>query len=245
MGLFINQKLVNDETGKQLEQLCPFGAISYVEGKLDIGAGCKLCKMCVRKGPEGVVTFVEEEVMKVDKTQYKGVCVYADSDHGVIHKVTFELIGKARELAKVIDHPVYAILIGSDTDENVRELLSYGVDKVFVYDHPELKDFDIEKYANCFADFIERIRPSSILVGATNVGRCLAPRVAARFHTGLTADCTRLEMKDTTDLVQIRPAFGGNIMAQIVNPHRRPQFCTVRYKIFDSPEKVEYPKGTV
>ena len=183
--------------------------------------------------------------MKVNKDQYRGVCVYADSDHGVIHKVTFELIGKARELAKVIDHPVYAILIGSDTDENVRELLEYGVDRVFVYDHPELKDFDIEKYANCFADFIERIRPSSILVGATNVGRCLAPRVAARFHTGLTADCTRLEMKENTDLVQIRPAFGGNIMAQIINPYRRPQFCTVRYKIFDSPEKVENPTGTV
>ncbi len=116
---------------------------------------------------------------------------------------------------------------------------------MFVYDHPELKDFDIEKYANCFADFIERIRPSSILVGATNVGRCLAPRVAARFHTGLTADCTRLEMKENTDLVQIRPAFGGNIMAQIINPYRRPQFCTVRYKIFDSPEKVENPTGSV
>ncbi|MBR3351969.1 MAG: electron transfer flavoprotein subunit alpha [Erysipelotrichaceae bacterium] len=245
MGLLINQKLVNDETGRQLEKLCPFGAISYTDGRLEIGAGCKLCKMCVRKGPEGVVTFAEEEVMKVNKDQYRGVCVYADSDHGVIHKVTFELIGKARELAKVIDHPVYAILIGSDTDENVRELLEYGVDRVFVYDHPELKDFDIEKYANCFADFIERIRPSSILVGATNVGRCLAPRVAARFHTGLTADCTRLEMKENTDLVQIRPAFGGNIMAQIINPYRRPQFCTVRYKIFDSPEKVENPTGTV
>lgn len=245
MGLVINQKLVNDETGKQLVELCPFNAISYENGKLDIGVGCKLCKMCVRKGPQGVVTFQEDEIVKVNKDEWNGICVYADSDHGVLHKVTFELIGKAKELASVINHPVYALLIGNNCDEDIKELLSYGVDKVFVYEHEELRDFDIEKYANCFSDFIETVKPSSILVGATNVGRCLAPRVAARFHTGLTADCTRLEMKENTDLVQIRPAFGGNIMAQIVNPNRRPQFCTVRYKIFNSPEKVEEPKGEV
>ncbi len=245
MGLIINEKLVNKETAEQLLDICPFNAMTYENGKLEIGVGCKLCKMCVRKGPQGVVTFQEEEIQKVNKDDYKGVCVYADSDHGIIHKVTFELIGKARELAKVIDHPVYALLIGNDCEENIQELLSYGVDKVFVYEHEQLRDFDIERYANCFSDFIETVKPSSILVGATNVGRCLAPRVAARFHTGLTADCTRLEMKENTDLVQIRPAFGGNIMAQIVNPNRRPQFCTVRYKIFNSPEKIADPKGEV
>ena len=245
MGLIINQELVNEETGKTLEELCPFNAISYKDGKLDIGAGCKLCKMCVRSGPAGVVTFKEDEVEEINKDDYKGICVYADSDHGEIHKVTFELIGKAIELASVINHPVYALLIGYNTKDNTDELLSYGVDKVFVYDDEKLKDFDIERYANCFSDFIEQIKPSSILVGATNTGRSLAPRVAARFHTGLTADCTKLEMKENTDLLQIRPAFGGNIMAQIVNPNHRPQFCTVRYKIFDAPEKVNDIKGTV
>ncbi len=243
MGLKINQNLVNDNTGKALADLCPFKAISYENGKLDINAGCKLCKLCVRTGPSGVITFEEEKVELINKDDYKGVCVYADSDHGVIHKVTFELIGKAIELAAVIKHPVYALLIGDNCKENVNELLSYGVDKVFVYEDKALADFDMERYSNCFADFIENIKPSSILVGATNVGRCLAPRVAARFHTGLTADCTRLEMKENTDLVQIRPAFGGNIMAQIINPNHRPQFCTVRYKIFDAPKKVAEVKG--
>ena len=244
MGLIVNQNLINDETGKALEELCPFGAISYVNGKLDISSACRLCRMCVNKGPAGCVSYEEEKIEQIDKSKYRGVCVYADSDHGKIHKVSFELIGKAIELAKVISHPVYALLIGHHTKENVEELLRYGVDKVFVYDHEKLKDFDIEKYANCFADFIENEKPSSILVGATNVGRCLAPRVAARFHTGLTADCTRLEMKENTDLVQIRPAFGGNIMAQIITPNSRPQFCTVRYKIFNAPKKVSDPKGT-
>ena len=245
MGLVIHNELVNDETGKALEDLCPFKAISYKGGKLEINAGCKNCKMCVNKGPKGVITFEEEKVELINKDEYKGICVYADVDHGVVHKVTFELIGKAKELAKVINHPVYALLIGNETKKNVDELLAYGVDKVFVYDSIGLKDYDIEKYTNCFEDFINRIKPSSILVGATNVGRSLAPRVAARFHTGLTADCTKLEMKENTDLVQIRPAFGGNIMAQIINPNHRPQFATVRYKIFDAPKRSDNPTGEV
>lgn len=239
MGLKINQNLVNDETAKVLVDLCPFKAISYENGKLDVNAGCKLCKMCVRTGPAGVMTFEEDEVKTINKDEYKGICVYADSDHGVLHKVTFELIGKAIELAKVINHPVYALLIGNNTEENAKELLEYGVDKIFVYEHELLKDFDMERYTNCFEDFIKTNKPSSILVGATNVGRSLAPRVAARFHTGLTADCTKLEMKENTDLVQIRPAFGGNIMAQIINPNNRPQFATVRYKVFSAPDKKE------
>jgi len=245
MGLKINQNLVNDETGSALVKLCPFNAIGYENGKLDINAGCKLCKMCVRSGPAGVITFEEEVEKTVNKDEYKGVCVFADIMQGETHKVTYELIGKAKELAAVINHPVYVLAIGANIDSNVEEILHYGVDKVFVYEDEKLKDFDIETYTNCFEDFINSVKPSSILVGATNIGRSLAPRVAARFHTGLTADCTKLEMKENTDLVQIRPAFGGNIMAQIINPNCRPQFATVRYKVFSAPQKVENAKGTI
>ena len=119
------------------------------------------------------------------------------------------------------------------------------MDKVFVYDHPAFADFRIEPYAAAFCDFIEKEKPSSILVGATNLGRQLAPRVAARCRTGLTADCTVLQMKENTDLVQIRPAFGGNIMAQIVTPNTRPQFCTVRYKVFSEPKPSGFPSGEI
>lgn len=245
MGLIIHHEKVDAKAAETLTALCPFGAITYGGGRLEINSACKMCRMCVRKGPQGVITYEEEQAAGVNKDEYRGICVYADSDHGELHKVTFELIGKARELAAVTGHPVYSLLIGSGTEENARELLAYGVDKVYVYDDPALADFDVERYANCFSDFIEKNKPSSIMVGATNLGRCLAPRVAARFGTGLTADCTRLEMKENTDLVQIRPAFGGNIMAQIITPRHRPQFCTVRYKIFNKPEQVSDPKGTV
>ena len=241
--LVINHSLVTPEKAETLISLCPFGAISYENGKLDISSGCKMCKMCVRKG-QGLVSF-EEEAKTLDRSLWKGICVYADCSGGKLHRVTFELCGKARELAKVTGHPVYALLIGHQVDACARQLLHYGVDKVFVYDHSALADFRIEPYTAAFCHFIDTQKPSSILVGATNLGRQLAPRVAARCRTGLTADCTVLDMKENTDLVQIRPAFGGNIMAQIVTPNTRPQFCTVRYKVFAEPKPSAEPSGEI
>jgi len=241
--LVIKEALVTPEKAQELIELCPFGAISYEAGKLDIGSGCKMCKMCVRKGG-GLVEF-QEDVKVLDKSLWRGICVFADCTGGQIHRVTFELCGKARELAAVTGHPVYALVIGHDTATCAEKLLHYGVDKVFVYDHPGFADFRIEPYAAAFYDFIQKEKPSSILVGATNLGRQLAPRVAARCRTGLTADCTVLQMKENTDLVQIRPAFGGNIMAQIVTPNDRPQFCTVRYKVFSEPSPTTEPAGEI
>ena len=241
--LVINKNLVTQEKAESLIKLCPFNAISYTDGNLDISSACKMCKMCVRKG-EGVIEFVED-AKEIDKSLWKGICVYADCTGGKIHRVTFELCGKAKELAQVTGHPVYVILIGHNVEANAAELLKYGVDKVFTYDDSAFSEFRIEPYTSAFCDFIDKIKPSSVLIGATNLGRQLAPRVAARCRTGLTADCTVLEMKENTDLVQIRPAFGGNIMAQIITPNTRPQFCTVRYKVFSEPAPSESAGGEV
>ena len=241
--LIINHNLVTPEKASELVSLCPFGASSYEDGKLDISSGCKLCKMCVKKG-QGLVTF-EENKREVDKSLWQGVCVYADCTGGKLHRVTLELCGKAKELAKVTGQSVYALLIGYQVDACAEQLLHYGVDKVFVYDHSAFAHFRIEPYTAAFYNFIQLHKPSSILVGATNLGRQLAPRVAARCRTGLTADCTVLDMKENSDLVQIRPAFGGKIMAQIVTPNTRPQFCTVRYKVFAEPTPSAQPSGEI
>lgn len=242
--LVINHNLVTPENAEALIKLCPFNAITYDGKKLDISSACKMCKMCVRKGG-GLVDYVEETTNEIDKSLWRGVCVYADCTGGKIHRVTYELCGKAKELAAVTEHPVYAVLIGYNVEDNAKTLLRYGVDKVFVYDAPEFAEFRIEPYTAAFCDFINKQKPSSILVGATNLGRQLAPRVAARCRTGLTADCTVLEMKENTDLVQIRPAFGGNIMAQIITPNTRPQFCTARYKVFTEPKPADNPNGEI
>lgn len=242
--LLVRNDLITPEKANELVKLCPFGAISYKNDEVDISSACKMCKLCVKKGG-GLVEYVEEEQVGVDKDLWKGVCVYVDQRGGNIHKVTYELLGKAKELAKVINHPVYALVIGSDMGEGLNKLLYYGVDKVFVYDNPAFADFRIEPYTAAFCDFIEKVKPSSIMLGATNLGRQLAPRVAARMKAGLTADCTVLEMKENTDLVQIRPAFGGNIMAQIISPNTRPQFCTVRYKVFAEPKPADTSSGEI
>ncbi|MBZ9686377.1 electron transfer flavoprotein subunit alpha [Clostridium estertheticum] len=243
--LICNQEKVNESNVEELIKVCPFGAIEYNQGKIEINAGCKMCKICVKKGPTGVMEFVETEEEKIDKSLWKGIGVYVDHVEGDIHPVTMELIGKARELAAVVNFPVYCVFIGSNIKEKAKELLYYGVDEVFVYDFEELKDFRIEPYTAAFEDFVNKVKPSSLLVGATTIGRSLAPRVAARFRTGLTADCTMLEMKENTDLVQIRPAFGGNIMAQILCPNTRPQMSTVRYKVMNAPERLCAPKGKI
>ena len=229
---------------QELVSLCPFGAIENTDGKLSISAACRMCRLCIRKG-DGVFEFVEDSAPGVDKSLWKGIAVVAEIEEGDIHPVTFELIGKAKELAAKVNDPVYCLMIGSGISEKANLLLEYGADEVFVYDQEELKHFRIEPYTAVMEDFINRIKPSSVLVGGTPAGRSLAPRAAARFRTGLTADCTKLDISESTDLDQIRPAYGGNIMAHINTPRHRPQFATVRYKIFSIPQKKANPDGKI
>ena len=242
-SLKIDHLKVDAAAVSDLLKICPFSAISFENETLNVSAGCTMCGLCVKNGPPGVFTWVETAGPVVDTSAWNGIAVYAEQHDGVLHNVAGELLGKARQLAGA--NPVFALLIGSGMAESADRLLKYGADRVYIYDDPALSEFDMEPYANVFFDFINKVKPSSVFVGATGIGRSLAPRVAARCRTGLTADCTSLEMRNGTDLIQIRPAFGGNIMARIVTPSHRPQFCTVRYKVFSAPEPVEYPTGTV
>lgn len=230
---------------KALVAICPFGAMQEQGGSVEITAACRLCKLCVKKGG-GAVEFVEEEPQaSIDKSKWQGIAVYIDHVDGRVHPVSYELLGKARELADKIQQEVLALFMGENIGAAAEELRHYGADRIFVCDKPALAKFNMEPYANVFAQFIRQVKPAAILVGATPVGRQLAPRVAARFHTGLTADCTVLDIRENTDLVQIRPAFGGNIMAEILTPNNRPQMATVRYKIMDAPQRSEAARGRI
>lgn len=241
--LVINQSLVGNI--QEVISICPFGAMEEKNGELLINAACKMCKLCVKKGPKGAIEYEEDVKESIDKDKWKGIAVYVDHLDGVIHPVTYELIGKAKELGAKINHPVYALMMGSNIIEECRELLHYNVDKVYVYDQEKLARFIMEPYTEVFEDFVNQVKPTAILMGATPVGRQLAPRLAARLKTGLTADCTILDITEETDLVQIRPAFGGNIMAQILTPNHRPQMATVRYKVMDAPKRNEKETGEI
>ena len=240
--LIVHQEKVQEIAA--LVKICPFGTMEVKDGKIEINAACRLCKLCVKKG-QGVFEFVEETVSAVDKSAWRGISVYVEHTGGKIHPVTYELIGKARELAAKINHPVFAVFLGENINGQAQEILHYGVDKVYVCDKKELRSFKIENYAAAFESFIEKEKPSVVLIGATPVGRQLAPRVAAHFRTGLTADCTSLDIHENSDLVQIRPAFGGNIMAEILTPNHRPQMATVRYKIMEAPKRSDEISGSI
>lgn len=241
--IVVHQDKITDLTA--IVELCPFGAIEVRESQVVINAGCKMCRLCIKNGPPGAFELVKELQVAIAKQEWRGIAVYLDQSGGEIHPVSLELLGKARELAAKIDQPVITLLAGAALEKTATEILHYGPDQLYLYEHPLLEHFRIEPYTAVFEDFIKRCQPSVVLVGGTPVGRSLAPRVAARFNTGLTADCTSLDIQANTDLDQIRPAFGGNIMAHIRTPNHRPQFATVRYKIFSVPERMAAPQGEI
>lgn len=227
-------------------QACPFGGVDLLmDGRPVLNAACRVCGACVRACPQGAILRLETRTQSVDKSLWRDILVYAEVSGGRLHPVALELIGKALELAAPLGYAVRVVMVGSDLEPFARELLHYGPAEVAVYDNPALAGFRAYAYAACVEDYIRAIRPCVVLVGATSLGRSLAPRLATRFRTGLTADCTRLLLRDNSDLVQIRPAFGGNIMAQIVTTHTRPQFATVRYKVMDAPPRLETCGGAI
>lgn len=189
--------------------------------------------------------------------EYKGVYVYAEQIDNELNSIAFELIGEGKSLADTLGTEVTAVLIGSDVKRLADELAAYGADKVIVVDDPQLKDYRTEPYTHALASVIEKYKPEIFLVGATAIGRDLGPRVSARIHTGLTADCTQLEIGDfpmtaipgkeqkKNQLLMTRPAFGGNTIATIACPDFRPQMATVRPGVMQKLEKQEGIKAVI
>ena len=177
---------------------------------------------------------------------YKGILVFAEQRDGVIQTVGLELIGKAKELAGVLNVPVTAALIGYNVAGLAKTLVEYGADKVVVVDQARLEVYDTEAYTQVFKAIIDAKKPEIVLFGATTLGRDLAPRVSSRMATGLTADCTKLEIsEETKGLEMTRPAFGGNLMATIICPDHRPQMSTVRPGVMQKLAREEGRQGEI
>ena len=196
-------------------------------------------------------------VNEMNLEEYKGVYVFAQQVDNELSSIAFELIGKGKDLAADLGTEVTAVLIGSDVKGLADELAAYGADKVIVVDDPELKDYRTEPYTHALASVIDTYKPEIVLVGATAIGRDLGPKVSARVKTGLTADCTVLEIGDFplnplpnqeqkhNQLLMTRPAFGGNTIATIACPNTRPQMATVRPGVMQKREKIEGAKAVV
>ena len=224
---------------------CPFQGLTIESDGIQVNDKCRLCKLCIKNCPQDAI-ILEQKSDAFDKSEWRDFLIYAEQVQGEVHPVVSELIGEARKMAAKAGFKVHAVLAGGPgTRENADRLLRWGVDTVYVYEHEELAAFRSDVYTDVLADLISEIRPCSVLIGGTALGRSLAPRLSTRFHTGLTADCTTLDILENTDMVQIRPAFGGNIMAQIAISHSRPQFATVRYRVLDRARPVERITGKV
>ncbi len=194
---------------------------------------------------------------RMNLEEYKGVYVFAEQVDNQVSNIALELLGKARELAAKLDEKVTAVLVGSNVANLVDELAKYGADRVIVVDDPELKDYRTEPYAHALASVINEYKPDIMLVGATAIGRDLGPRVSARVATGLTADCTVLEIGDFpmvalpnqeqkhNQLLMTRPAFGGNTIATIACPDNRPQMATVRAGVMQKIDPIEGAQAEV
>lgn len=164
----------------------------------------------------------------MEKSDYKNVYVFIEQRDGVVQPVALELLGKARELADTLKEKVVALFPGSGLQDQCQMLIEYGADQVVLIDAPELKNYITEEYSQAIYQAITHFRPSIVLIGASTIGRDLGPRLSARLETGLTADCTKLEISEEGELMMTRPAFGGNLMATIMCTEHRPQMSTVR-----------------
>jgi electron transfer flavoprotein alpha subunit len=227
---------------------CPFGAIEMRDGKAFITETCTVCGDCVDACEFKAIEKTEEEgaAAAKDLSAYKGVWVFAEQHKGGISSVSFELLGEGRKLADKRNAKLSAVFIGHGIKDKAEELIAHGADVVYLADDPALKEFNDDSYSAVLTTLATLHKPEIILAGATAIGRSFFPKVAAKLYTGLTADCTALDIDTATgNLHQTRPAFGGNIMATIVTPHHRPQMATVRHKVMKKAGRDASRKGDV
>ncbi|WP_094605082.1 Caffeyl-CoA reductase-Etf complex subunit CarE [Sporomusa silvacetica DSM 10669] len=216
---------------------CPFGAIVMEDDKAVVTDTCTVCGACVDVCAVTAITRPAAGEPAVDTSEYKGVWVYIEQFQGKVRSVGLELLGQGRIVADAMGQELAAVLIGDDVAPLAKDLFASGADKVYLIEGVEYKHYSTDAYTIAITDLIHTYKPAVILMGATNDGRDLGPRIACRVGTGLTADCTNLGIDEESGLVAwTRPAFGGNIMATILCPNHRPQMGTVRPNVFKRPE---------
>ncbi len=214
---------------------CPYDAVELKSGKAEILERCTSCGACLEVCKKEAVRTDAQPKTIPDFSDRKGVWVFAEQRQGRLTGVSLELLGKAKELAQTLNEDVSALLLGDQVMDLAHTLILYGADNVYVAEHETLKDYRTLPYTQVIEEAIQNHKPNIFLMGASHIGRDLAPRVSRRIGAGLTADCTELTIdSDENLLLQTRPAFGGNVMATITNRYSRPQMATVRPGVMES-----------
>lgn len=211
---------------------CPWQAIEIIDDEIKIKDNCNLCGACVDICKFNAIFLQIEPRAKGNLNDYKNVWVFAEQRQGKIENSVLELLGAGKKLANDLQEDLCAVLLGDNVEKEIEKLISHGADSVYLVEDLILKDFQDDVYGKILQDLISEHRPSIFLGSATFIGRSLFPKIAVNLQTGLTADCTELAIDKTTrNLLQTRPAFGGNIMATIICEHTRPQMATVRPRV--------------
>ncbi len=214
------------------EPVCPFGLLEVIDDNVQLAEGCTLCGACVEACAFEAITIDDvPETVEISDT-HQGIWVFTEQRDGVFKNVAYELLSKGRELADTLKTDLCAVCLG-DSITGVNQLIAYGADKVYLVENPHLANNQEDLFTGQLLELIQEHKPEIVLAGATSLGRSFIPRIAAILKTGLTADCTELEI-DTEKrlLLQTRPTFGGNIMATIICQAKRPQMATVRPRVF-------------
>ena len=226
--------------------VCPFGAIEVKGNIAVVYETCVACGICVEACPESALVLGELSTTGIRIEDYRNVWVFAEQRGGVLTRVARQLVGKARELADTLGAKAVAVLMGHNVDALADELIWGGADEVVLADHEMLENYRTDAYTKVLSNLIQQKKPEIVLFGATHIGRDLAPRVAQRVYSGLTADCTGLDIDDAERLLlQTRPAFGGNIMATIACPRHRPQMSTVRPGVMHALQEDKHRTGEI
>ena len=225
---------------------CPYDAIDLIDRKAILNDSCIHCGACVDACKFKAIRSLDGEVAPKDLSAYRGVAVFAETRGKTLAKVAFELLGCGRALADAKKVPLSAMLVGSAVKPLAQELIYHGADRVVVVEDPRLLNYSTAPFCRALTSIIQQDKPEIVLIGASGIGRDLAPRVSNRLRTGLTADCTGLAIEDPSGLLlQTRPAFGGNIMATIACPNHRPQMATVRPGVMKPLTRDESRKGEI
>ncbi len=230
-------------------KVCPFDAIRMMDKKAVIDmTKCTVCGAC---GPackfKAILIERPQKVCALPNIEdYKGIWVFVEQKKSKVQSISYELLGKARELAAKLKCEVSAVVIGHGMDDQLDEIIFHGADSIYLVQASELANFQDEPYTNVLVKLVEKYKPGILLCGATSIGRSLVSRVAITVNAGLTADCTGLDIDpDKKILLQTRPAFGGNILATIISPNHRPQMATVRHKVFQPMAPDKRRKGKI